>query len=704
MADLLTTDDLTIAGARRVLHSCFGYDDFRAGQTLAVESVLAGRDTLVILPTGGGKSLCFQVPALMLPKLTVVISPLISLMKDQVDALNRRGLPAAFINSTLSPAQVSERMNAAAEGKLKLLYVAPERFDAGSTARQLKDIGVSLLAIDEAHCISQWGHDFRPSYLRVRDVRTQLGDPPTIALTATATPSVRQDISEQLALNDPKVIITGFDRTNLSYYVAPAKNDHEKDTRLVSILNDYDGLAVIYASTRKSVERIAGLLKTNKIRAAAYHAGLDDDRRQEVQESFMGESVRAIVATNAFGMGIDKPNVRLVIHHSMPGTLEAYYQEAGRAGRDGDHSSVFLLHAFPDRFTHEFFIKGSYPEQDMVENVYWYLQRKAGPSGVVNQALDGIAAGIKSVKATARDVESALRVLEQGGAVSRELDSFTRVTVRLLATPERIRNELNGESDRGELQLLRRLWRSHGERLYSGVGVDLSLWPRSSGHPRDLIIMLEGLQARQFVVVERLGGGILLTNQAARLEAFPIDWRTLNRRRSNDIAKLEAMQSYAYAKECRRTFVLRYFGDRTPREEKCSACDNCLGESHESVIRLRSTIAGKPGRNGASSAGSRTSRNGSASAQSKPAFDADIDESTLSEDTQELLQALKDLRSEIAHDDKVPAYIVFNNKTILQMALTKPKNESALLQLRGVGPAKVAKYGEAFLQAIAKYL
>jgi ATP-dependent DNA helicase RecQ len=268
----------------------------------------------------------------MLPGLTVVISPLISLMKDQVDALVKRGIAATFVNSTLSSGEVSERMARVYRGEIKLLYLAPERFAFGDLGERLSKVGVSLLAVDEAHCISEWGHDFRPSYLRIGEIRDKLRARCTMALTATATPRVRADIVRQLELSDAETIVTGFDRTNLTYYVAPARSDDDKDELLVRFLREREGLAVVYASTRKAVERIAELLRKNRIPAAAYHAGLDDERRHQVQEAFMKEKVRAIVATNAFGMGIDKANVRLVIHHAMPGTLEAYYQEAGRGG------------------------------------------------------------------------------------------------------------------------------------------------------------------------------------------------------------------------------------------------------------------------------------------------------------------------------------------------------------------------------------
>src|ERR1035437_1025473 len=360
----------TLDAAREVLRARFGFPDFRPGQERAVTSVLAGRDTLVVLPTGGGKSVCYQIPALLLPGITVVVSPLISLMKDQVDALTARGIPATFVNSTLSSGEVSERMARVARGDVKMLYVAPERFDVGSAAERLKEVGVSLLAIDEAHCISEWGHDFRPSYLRVAQVRERLGWPPAVALTATATQHVRADIARQPRFQNAETIITGFDRTNLRYHVIPTKTDADKDAALISVLREHEGVAIVYASTRRNVEKVTRTLEQARISALAYHAGLDDAHRLDVQNSFMNGDVRAIVATNAFGMGIDKANVRVVVHHAMPGTLEAYYQEAGRAGRDGQQSEVFLLHAFPDRFTHEFFIKGAHPDRIVIEKVY----------------------------------------------------------------------------------------------------------------------------------------------------------------------------------------------------------------------------------------------------------------------------------------------------------------------------------------------
>src|SRR5690348_12490360 len=515
----------TIDQARDTLHQRFGYASFRPGQERAVQSVLDGRDTLVILPTGGGKSLCYQVPALLLPKLTVVISPLISLMKDQVDALTARGIPATLVNSTLTANEVADRLARAEHGEFKLLYLAPERFDVGSAAERLRKAGVSLLAVDEAHCISEWGHDFRPSYLRINQVREQLGAPPTVALTATATPEVRRDIVRQLALRTPETVITGFDRLNLSYHVVRTRNEQQKDDALIETLKHDDGLAIVYASTRKAVQRIAGVLERSRISAVAYHAGLDDAHRHDVQDAFMNEEVRVIVATNAFGMGIDKPNVRLVVHHAMPGTLEAYYQEAGRAGRDGKPSRCVLLHAFPDRFTHEFFIKSAYPDRAMVERVYGELVRSADASGLARLSPDDIAAALRGA-VKGREAESALRILEQGGAIQNEQSTASRIFVRLLATPDRIKRELSGEDHLVERELLRALWRGAGSRIVDGTTIDPDGLPPGFGGSIGVTGTLEQLQRRQFVMWERSGGGIRLTKPRASLAAFPIDWET----------------------------------------------------------------------------------------------------------------------------------------------------------------------------------
>ncbi len=678
----------TIEDARAVLQARFGYGAFRPGQERAIVSVLAGRDTLVVLPTGGGKSLCYQVPALITRGLTVVVSPLISLMKDQVDALERRGIAAAFINSTLSSAEVSDRLIKAQRGELQMLYVAPERFDVGATAERLKAIGVALLAVDEAHCISEWGHDFRPSYRRVGEVRQRLGNPPTIALTATATPVVRDDIARILDLQDPEIIVTGFDRPNLSYGVIAAKGDREKDAVILNLLRELeDGTGIVYASTRKTVERLAQWLDDQGIPASAYHAGLDDDRRRRVQDNFMSERTRVIVATNSFGMGVDKSNVRLVVHFAMPGTLEAYYQEAGRGGRDGNPSRCVLLHSFPDRFTHEFFIKSALPDRTLVEQVHKRCQREADRGGVVAATADELAAGVGG-KVSSKAVESALRVLADAGVLRWDPESAGLVTLRLLASPERIREEL-GDGFEMERELLRACWRIAKEQLSRGAIIDLDGLPPGFGGFVGAFDLLTSLEARQFVTVDRVGGGLRLVDPAMSLDRVAIDWRALDRRRQREFDKLEAMQRYAFATTCRREALLKWFGDPAARAE-CGACDNCLGErrSAPAVRQLWSPENGRKRTSKDQGAARETQRK--TKERSGAVTEADAD----------LFNALKACRAQLAGKQNVPHYVVFPDATLAAFATRRPLTPDAMAALPGVGPVKLDRYAEPFLSVI----
>src|SRR6266545_2386570 len=409
----------SIADALTSLREHFGFSDFREGQRDVIAAILAGKDSVVVMPTGSGKSLCYQLPAMMFSGATLVVSPLIALMKDQVDALRARDLPATFINSSLGELEQWARIDALRQGRFKLVYVAPERFRSSRFLEALKSINVSLFAVDEAHCISTWGHDFRPDYLRLKGVVQALNGAGqrthTVALTATATPYVRSDIIQQLGLAKPETFISGFDRPNLTIDVVHTEKEREKIARIKRLAKTHDGSGIIYATTRKAVEQVALELQGQGLSVSAYHAGMGDSARVKAQEDFMTGRTQMIIATNAFGMGIDKPDIRFVAHYQMPGSIEAYYQEIGRAGRDGLASSCVLLFNYADKNTHDFFIEGSYPSVELVRDVYNALVSTGLKCIELSAAEIGKRAGLRNEMA----VQSALYLLERAGHLQR---------------------------------------------------------------------------------------------------------------------------------------------------------------------------------------------------------------------------------------------------------------------------------------------
>ncbi len=530
-----------------------------------VAAILAGEDAVVVMPTGSGKSLCYQLPALMLDGSTVVVSPLIALMKDQVDALHARNLPATFINSSIDPKEQTVRINGLRRGEFKLVYVAPERFRSSRFLEALQSLRISLFAVDEAHCVSTWGHDFRPDYLRLKTaiqlINSGQARAQTLALTATATPYVRSDIIEQLGLVKPRTFISGFDRPNLTIDVIHTEKEREKIARIKRLAmtagGDGSGSGIIYASTRKAVEQVALELQNQALRVAAYHAGLGDAARVKAQDDFMSGRAQMIVATNAFGMGIDKPDIRFVAHYQMPGSIEAYYQEIGRAGRDGLPSSCVLLFNYADKNTHDFFIEGSYPGPELISDVYQAL---------VSTGLQRIELSASEIakRAGARNemaVQSCLYQLERAGHIARSATQDQRPSRE--APPP---------------------------------------WESAS-----------------------VGAGDTNTNRVRRgrtivmLDKLPVTGLRVNstdvaRRAALERRKLREMIEFCYTEYCFRAHILDYFGD-THHARQCGTCGNCTPNSParlplaQSEILSESPRAARSGKTGKDRAGKKSPAN-----------------------------------------------------------------------------------------------
>ena len=557
----------------------FGYGSFLPGQELAIDNILAGRNTVVVLPTGGGKSMIYQLPALVLEGATIVISPLIALMKDQVDSLERVGIPATFINSSISPEEASRRMERVSRGEFKLIYIAPERFYNIQFLGELKKIKVSLFAIDEAHCISQWGHDFRPSFLRLKEAVKIVGSPAVVALTATATPEVRDDIARQLQFKDHETIVTGFSRPNLQFAVIPTPSSQKIESIVNFLVTNPDlGSGVIYVGTRNKADEILERLVENDIKAVSYHAGMDANSRSWVQDQFLKDEARVVVATNAFGMGINKKDIRFVIHHDLPGTIEAYYQEAGRAGRDGKPSFCLLFYNQQDRYLREFFIKGDNPDPKIILEVYDFLLGRAdsfvNPKDSILITYAEIGQNL-SEQTPEMAIGTALKILERSGYISRPNEKTSN---SFLKTKKPWREVVNSVSRRAKMQLevVLGLEEKYLDKLTEG-------W---EFNPEEVAVVL-GLKKDSILrTIKKLAESDLVEYQPPfrgteikLLKILPsedleIDFKALKEKASRSYEKLDEMEGYAYTLDCRQNYILKYFGDHNSPD--CGKCDSCL--------------------------------------------------------------------------------------------------------------------------------
>lgn len=649
----------------KVLKEIFGFDSFRPGQEEAIRAVLEGRDTLAVMPTGGGKSLCYQVPALMQESLTVIVSPLISLMKDQVDSLIQSSVTgAATLHSGLSPEERWEVERRVRTGEIKMLYVAPERLRSLEFVLSLRRAGVGLFVVDEAHCISEWGHDFRPDYLFLPRAVRDLGSPPVLALTATATPRVREDILRSLRMRSPEVVVTSFNRPNLTYRVLSAKEKKHKLPLILDVVRNATPPGIVYATTRKECEELAAHLRRSGIDSAAYHAGIGAAERSDVQERFMTDELSVVVATIAFGMGVDKPNVRFVIHSSVPGSLPAYMQESGRAGRDGGGSECVVLYRGADLGRRKRLVTLGTAGEEEVSSLFRSLTGLER-DGRVNVA-PGALSALGGVEPDAAWI--VLGSLEESGLIHRGYDLWAEVEVRHLEEErEGLREEvaavhaaLPGSDTIGLPELARRA----GVRPAVAQG---ALY-------RMMVDGMAEVVPRGSVVDVRLKASALDAHSRRTIAS------RLKSRANAAYAQIREVEAYVNLTSCRREHLLRHFGD-TEQVAPCGACDVCLGtaetpgESPRAVPETEALLAASSARSG----------------------NADGDRDGVD---RALFERLKRWRGEQARRQQVPAYVVLHNSHLEEIAARKPKSTHELGSIKGIGLRRAARYGEELLALV----
>ncbi len=709
----------------KALQKFFGFDAFRQGQDSVVEAILEKRDALVVMPTGGGKSLCFQLPALLMEGVAVVISPLIALMKDQVDSLKKRDIAATFINSSLSPKEQSERLRELAEGVYKLVYVAPERFRDGRFVQTLNRVKISFMAVDEAHCVSMWGHDFRPDYLRIGEALDRLGNPPVSAFTATATPEVREDINKFLRLRNPIRLVAGFERPNLDFRVVTLNKRKEKLARLAALIERHK-TGIIYCATRKKVEEVAEYLDDWDISHIAYHGGMDDESRIRAQERFMKADCDVAVSTNAFGMGIDRADIRFVVHFEMPGSVEAYYQEAGRAGRDGFPAICELFFGYRDREIQEFFIDGNNPGRDLITKVYNLLRNLAESDSTVRLSLQAMTKEL-GPRTNGMAVSSAISQLVRMRIIERFDIPGARIRgTRLLElglAPEtlplddaalaekkrRDSNKLQTLIDYCNASECRQSWvlRYFGEREFSDCrrcDNCRSLSPENLHAPdeKELLVLKKALSG-----VARMSWKGGPDGWRPRFGKMRIIDMLMGSKRAEILDKgLDQLSTYGLLKEEGSAFLKDLFAEM----ERCGLVLSTGGDYPMLTLTTFGDAVMKgececqmawPSIQKAASLEKFDKKSRKSSRKKATSLFGDDEEDEVGDPG--LYQALKDKRSALAAKHHIKLFQVFSNKTLESLVANQPLTKEEALVLPGIGPQNARKWLPHFLPLIAAH-